>query len=850
MAERDALSRHGFFAQRARMFQSDPLNPTLDHLLRLCRLDRTWTRAKGVWLEDSLGRRFLDCYAQFGAVSLGHNADRVNDAVRSALESNEPAMVQPYRAFHAVSLAEELQRTAPGNFTCCVFTTSGAQAVEAAIKLVRSRTGRPLIVSAEGSFHGKTLGALAATGQTQYAEGFGPLPPDFMHVPFGSLDAMAERLRAEEGRVAGVLLEPIQGERGVIVPPPGYLAGVRELCSRHRVPLILDEIQTGLGRTGRLYACEHEEVEPDILLIAKGLGGGLFPLGACLVSAEYWDDRFALRHSSTFANNNIACRVGRVVLDSLTRGGICRAVAQHGEYLCGRLEQLPHKFPRIIAAARCRGLLAAIELRVPSVDEGYFMSFLAHQNLYAYAVAATVAENASVLILPTLGETPVLRIAPPLVINRTELAQALDGIEAVCAQLSQNRADTIARALGAANGTPVRAQSTEYEPVRLPPPTIKCRQPGSYAFLIHYTRPEDIPLTNPPLAHWSRNELHRFCGYLAALPPGVVMEAPPVRSITGQTANGLLLAVPLLPQEMARRGMKAVSCEIARAIDLANALGIHVVGLGAYTTPYSRRGRAVIGRGPVITTGSALTAGMTFVTTRCLSWQRGLHLTDARVAVVGAGGSVGRLCARLFARAGVHKMLLIGNPKTGAASLHRLCEQLEMPAGSVVVSTDLGLLEQCDIIISASGAIAPVLADAPIRAGTLISDVARPPDTSPSLRQRHDVLVIEGGLVALPDARLRFGAGNILGLPDGIQLACLAETILLALAGETRDRGIGDNVSLEEVDYMMQLARQHGFRPALLTNKAKPHLHRLLEVSRNGHHQSISHPGIIPVGKG
>ncbi|HEV3255806.1 MAG TPA: aminotransferase class III-fold pyridoxal phosphate-dependent enzyme, partial [Gemmataceae bacterium] len=424
------------------------LNPTLQGLLALCRLDRTWVRSEGVWLFDADGRRFLDCYAQYGAVALGHNAPCVVDAVRAALRDGEPAMVQPYRAPHAVALADELARLAPGGLSHCVFTTSGAEAVEAAIKLVRSRTGRPVLLSAHDSFHGKTLAALAATGQRQYAEGFGPLPPGFERVPFGDADALAARLERDGQRIAAVLLEPIQGEAGVHLPPSGYLPRVRELCTRHGAALILHEVQTGLGRTGALFACEHEGVMPDVLLLAKALGGGLFPLGACLASGSFWDERFGLRHSSTFANNNVACRAGRAVLDALTRGGLCRQAARQGERLLARLVRLAARYPRVIAAVRGRGLMAAIELRPPGDGDGSFLSFLRHHGLYAYAVASTLAETASVLVLPTLGEANVLRLTPPLVISDQELDLALDGIERVCGQLDRNAAETIVRALG------------------------------------------------------------------------------------------------------------------------------------------------------------------------------------------------------------------------------------------------------------------------------------------------------------------------------------------------------------------------------------------------------------------
>src|SRR5215470_1821971 len=262
------------------------LNPTLHRLLRLLGMDRTWDRADGAWVIDSSGRRFLDCYAQYGVLGLGHNAPVVKAAVRAALDSSEPAMVQPYRAPHAEALARVLTDLAPGDLSWGVLTTSGAEAVEAAIKIVRSRTGRPLILSATGSFHGKTMGALALTGQQQYGDGFGPTPPGFDLVEFGDADALAARLEQDGKRVAAFFVEPIQGERGVILSPPGYLARVRELCTRFGVALVLDEIQTGLGRTGRLFACEHDGVAPDVLVLGKALGGGLLPLAAVVARSE------------------------------------------------------------------------------------------------------------------------------------------------------------------------------------------------------------------------------------------------------------------------------------------------------------------------------------------------------------------------------------------------------------------------------------------------------------------------------------------------------------------------------------------------------------------------------------
>ena len=791
----------------------DPLNPTLQELLRLCRMNRTWTRGEGVWLWDDQGRRFLDFYAQYGAVALGHHSPVVEKAVQQSFEDLTPAMVQPYQATYAIALARELQRLAPGNLTRCVFTTSGAQTVETAIKLVRARSGRPIILATHGAFHGTTLGALALTGQRQYSEGFGPLARGVQHVPFGDIEALERRLNAEGHRVAAFFVEPIQGERGVIEPPKGYLPRVQQLCRRHRVAFVLDEIQTGLGRTGRMFACEDEQVAPDLLLLAKALGGGLFPLGACLVHADFWDERFALRHSSTFANNNIACRVGLAVLRALTQGGLCKAAAERGVHLQARLERLARLFPQSIKAARGRGLLGALELLPVRADRSYILAFLHHHGLYSYAVAGTIAAAASVLVLPTLGKRPVLRFSPPLTISEQELDEGLDAVEGVFSELERNAVGAIVHHLQI--GAAERSVSEPAALVVLPPRRRVRKTSGAgFAFLIHYTRAEDVLLTNPGLSHLTLREVDQVCSFIGRIPPGVILRTSTIRSATGGNTRGYLIAVPLLPKQMAQRGLRGVAQEIRQAVDLAASLGAKVVGLGGYLNPYSGRGQLVTGRGPAITTGSALTAGMAVQALLRAAQQQGQSLADQHIAVVGAGGSVGKLCARLLARERPRSLLLLGNPQRISHPLSSLREELEWSCGRVRIASGLADLANCSLVISASGAVEPILDNAPLTAGAIVCDVARPPDTSERTRARPDITVIEGGLVALPEPTLRFGVGNLLGLPDGIQLACFAETMLLALEGATQDHGIGNEVPLTEVDSMMALAERHGFRLA------------------------------------
>lgn len=549
-----------------------------------------------------------------------------------------------------------------------------------------------------------------------------------------------------------------------------------------------------------------------MLLLGKSLGGGLLPLAAVLASTRCWDERFALRHSSTFANNNLASRVGLAVLEQLTPA-FCAEVDRKGRYVSTRLEAMARRHPGVIAAVRGRGLLCAIELARGAKDDGLFVSYLRHQGLYGFVVASTIAEVASVLVAPTLGDGNVLRFAPPLTITDSELQIALDGIESALGHLSSGCV-SIVRALMAAEGAGVACARdvTKDRPAIAPSSGLKLKGPASYVFLAHPTSRKDILATDPRLADLSPEELERFAAFTSQMPFGAAVRCPPVLSRTGTVAEGLILVLPALPEQMLRMGRARVRDEIIRAVDAARSLGAKVVGLGAYTTPFSRRGRDVVGRGVTITTGNALTAGMAFEATRRVVTHQGRSIHRSRVAVVGARGSVGSLCARLAAREQPARLVLVGSTMH-AEGLESLALQLR-DFCEVEVSLDAKSASGCDVVIAATSAARPALTGVPIKPGTIVCDVARPFDAPPELRARGDVTVIDGGLVALPDGTARFGVGNLQGLPVGIQLACLSETILLALEGESQDHGIGDDPPLEQVNRVLGYARRHGFHLA------------------------------------
>src|SRR5690606_14640853 len=251
------------------------VNPHLGELLKTVKLDKRFVRGEGAWLWDAEGNRYLDFIAAYGALPFGYNPPRIWEALRRVWEAGEPSFIQPSYLDAAGQLAERLIQLTNGDFDYVTFTNSGTESTEAAIKLARAATGRRRVLAANNSFHGKTLGALSATGRPSYQDAFFVPFEGFDFVPYGDAEAIRRALEARPGEYAAVILEPIQGEGGIVVPPPGYLKQVEQLCREFGVVFILDEVQTGLGRTGALFRYQEEGVKPDVLTLAKALGGGI-----------------------------------------------------------------------------------------------------------------------------------------------------------------------------------------------------------------------------------------------------------------------------------------------------------------------------------------------------------------------------------------------------------------------------------------------------------------------------------------------------------------------------------------------------------------------------------------------
>lgn len=414
----------------------DFINSELINLMGFLNFDQCFVRAKGISIWDSEGNEFLDFLGGYGSLNLGHNHPEVIAAVEKVNEF--PNLIQATPNTIAGALARDLAFFTPGDLCYSFFGNSGAEAVEGALKLARASTGRTKFISCEGSFHGKTFGALSVTGRKKYREPFEPLLSDIAFIPYGDSDALEKELKETE--VAAFIVEPIQGEGGIVVPPKGYLQRVRELCSTYKALLIVDEIQTGFGRTGQMFACEWENVIPDILCLSKSFGGGVMPLSAYTTTKRIWEKAYgslkkAMLHTSTFGGNSKAAAAGIATLEILFRDELARQADEKGRYLIEKLKQLQGRYPLIKEVRGC-GLMIGLEFAQPR--EG-LISKLATRAIDKVAreymgamIAGELLNSHRIITAYTLNNPNVIRLEPPLTISYQQLDRILFALEQVC----------------------------------------------------------------------------------------------------------------------------------------------------------------------------------------------------------------------------------------------------------------------------------------------------------------------------------------------------------------------------------------------------------------------------------
>jgi acetylornithine/succinyldiaminopimelate/putrescine aminotransferase/acyl-CoA synthetase (AMP-forming)/AMP-acid ligase II/predicted amino acid dehydrogenase len=822
------------------------VNPPVARRLRAFHLDRRYVRGEGCWLWDDEGRRCLDFTAAYGALPFGFNPPEIWAALQDVALEGAPSLVQPSRLAAAGRLARRLVDVAPPGLCRVTFANSGAEAIEAAIKLVRAATGRLGVVVAERGFHGKTLGALSATARVSLQQPFGAPAPGFLRVAYGDLDALAAVLTERAGELAAVLLEPIQGEGGIFESPPGYLRGVRELCDRHGVLLALDEVQTGLGRTGRLFACEHEGVVPDVLALAKALGGGLVPAAAVLSRAACFSETFALRHTSTFAGNALAAYAGLRTLELLTREdqALVRGVAELGGVLLAGLQALRREHPALITDVRGRGFMLGLELTADPAAFGRqgLLASMAAQETLGVLLCSYLLCVEGIRLAPTLIGSRVVRVEPPLIATRAMIDEFLAALARTFALVEACDSAALLGHLAGRVGGKSRPRAVPRRCVARPR-----GGDGRWGFVFHPLGARSYIDFDAGLAGLAGDELDALVANLHAAPPidgsaALLVGAGRVESPVS-AAFGEVAAVPATAEELLAMPAAEALARVREAVVLVRDRGARIVGLGAYTSIVTGGGLHVADTGVAITTGNSFTVlaatELVLQATRALA----VPLADRTVAIVGATGSIGRAVAIELAPH-VGGLLLIGNPAhpqaaqarllrvrmdvvlhlatmrgrggglaeaaarigDGPAALARL-QELGVLVGSTSPGADL---RKAAVVVAATSNPHALISAEHLGPGAIVCDVSQPANVSSAVAAaRPDVCILDGGVVTLPGGR-DLGIG--FGLAPGLAYACIAETILLALDRREHDASTGVDLQHAFIDELRALAQRHDFR--------------------------------------
>lgn len=447
------------------------INPVLVAVNQSGNYDRLYIQAQGMNIRDYEDKEYLDFVGGYGSVNVGHNHPRILNTIQNYIAAKPPGILQVTPGYFASLLGEKLCGVLPGDINRVFFCNSGTEAVEGALKLARIYTGRSKYISTKNSFHGKSFGSLSVTGREKYQKFFRPLLSEVLFTDYNSTDELEEMLQSKE--IAAMIVEPVQGEGGVIAAKPGYLKECLKLCHKYGTLLIVDEVQTGFGRTGKMFAVEHDGVVPDIIACAKSLGGGIIPIGAYGTKEEIWRQAYGnqskyLLHTSTFGGNGLCSAVALEAIDIITEEKLSENAAEIGEYLINGLRDISNDY-NFIKEVRGKGLLIGIEFDY-SVSEGIsaladliksmvpanikrIFSALSNdiaesmrnfvddniENIekylsenFASQFSAEMLNDYGIISIVTLNNPNVIRIEPPLIITKTEADIFLNAFRSIC----------------------------------------------------------------------------------------------------------------------------------------------------------------------------------------------------------------------------------------------------------------------------------------------------------------------------------------------------------------------------------------------------------------------------------
>ncbi|MBI3892391.1 MAG: aminotransferase class III-fold pyridoxal phosphate-dependent enzyme [Candidatus Wallbacteria bacterium] len=749
-------------------------NLELGTLLAQLGISEEFASASGTRLRSRDGAEFLDMTASYGALPFGHNPEFATRAIQVFLERSTPNLLKGNPAWLEAEAAARLKSTFGAGRV--IFTSGGAETVNVAVKAARSITGRRRIVAFWNSFHGTSGDALRVTGNPRFRDAF----PESIEgavtlCRFNDEEGLENALRP--GDVAAVLFEPVQGEGGVVRGTQEFLSRMAALCKRDGALLVADEIQTGLGRCGHLSRSLSLGVEPDLLLLSKGLGAGLVPAGACLFRGV-WDSRLGYHHSSTFGGYGLAMALVPLVLARLDEALLANVRARGAELLEG-LGGLVREFPELLREARGDGLLLGLEFRSDVAPASRFLRELVRVFGILPAAVAQVRHSHRICLATTLNTHHTLRVTPALLVTSEECERTVQALREFLRVFRDGSTTRVVRWLV---DKPISVDHARLKELHLEKARAARSGNGtahgepSVAFLVHPNSEAYLHNFDPAFRALDPAELERLARNLSGVIEPVHWHQFEVRGLKVH-----VIASPFLPSQITSLGRRVWTDEVELMVLRARSLGARLVGLGGLLSVVTRDGQAVPDHGVGVTTGNSLTAFAAYEALVELAERH--HRGRPRVAMLGGYGNIGLALSELALRDGFD-VVLFGNPdnplrKQMLGRARQSLEQRPGVRGRVILGDDLREHTREPIVaVTATSNPAFRLDLSLFQAGSTVLDLAMPPNLAPEDAAAHPELqVYRIGRVRTP---VELPGLHLLELADTIY-GCLAETIVLGL---------------------------------------------------------------------
>jgi acetylornithine/succinyldiaminopimelate/putrescine aminotransferase/predicted amino acid dehydrogenase len=788
--------------------QSNKYRSALKEKLQALGLDAHYIRAEGDILYQKQGaseRAVLDLVGGYGANLLGHFHEQLVAVAMQYFQAKPPVLAQGAISPGLEALNNKL-REQFGAY-CAILTNTGAETVEAAIKHASLENGKTRCWALHNAYHGKSLGTLPFAQAHNEPFQRKSLPIDFLDP---NQPDTWEQAYAHIDEVSFCIVEPIQGEAGVVPLPEQFVDWLNSVTGQHGIPIIVDEVQTGLGRTGSLLAADQIGLRKDYICLSKALGGGIAKIGALLVKEERFVPEFAMLNTSTFSDDGWSVAIANAVLDIISEQDLAVQCAKKGAYWKKELMAVQAAFPEVLKSVRGSGLMLGIEFHAPGRSASNLLRNLAGTAYLGYVIASYLLERHQIRVMPTLSNPNTIRVQPSAYVSKAHLSRFLRGLRSVCERIERADAGGLIGHLAHRKAAAAKDYSHQNTFKHQPPAGKK-----KVAFLGHFITARDLSLWDASFADWSAHELEHLLDRTAKLLDPVVFDEVNVHSVNGDTTHlsfiGLFLDSRLIESAYRTRDYEWIVDKIRHAASLAEAAGCQVLGLGGYTSILTKNGKRLERPGLTVTTGNSLTVGFGWEAIARAAWIQEVQLREAAVAVVGAGGNIANTYATLLAGEVKRLVLvprLLQNPKVARL---RQTLSLQYPELQIDITDRLDTVKDCEIIVASSNSSMPVLFPEHLSPTTkIICDLAVPSDVAESVGTIWpEIIVLKGGVIQLPRNE-DFKIGGI-PLPDGHVFACMGETLIMGLDQCKHFPGSVGAVSPAGVLRILALAKQAGF---------------------------------------